>query len=62
MRGRVIAVGPQVTQVAVDDIVVFNQYAGACLTIANDEYICLREEEILVVFKKAEVSQEAGAT
>lgn len=52
-RGEIIAVGPgkdgsQMT-VAVGDIVLYGKYAGQEVTLEGQDYLIMREDDILVV-------------
>ncbi|WP_320172531.1 co-chaperone GroES [Maridesulfovibrio sp.] len=53
MKGEVVAAGPGKDKVAMTvkagDIVLFAKYAGNELKIDADEYIIMREEEILAI-------------
>jgi len=58
-RGTVMAIGPgritesgtvvPISDIAVNDIVMFNQGAGAKVTVDGQEFLVLKEEEILAV-------------
>lgn len=57
-RGRVLAKGPgrrnkkgalRPLDVSVGDMIVFPQYAGTKIEISGDEFLILREEEILAI-------------
>jgi len=53
-QGKVIAVSKEVTEtgeIAVDNTVVFSKYSGTDLTIEGKEYIVVKVEDILGVFK-----------
>ena len=62
MEGEVIAIGPgKITEdgkrspmdVKAGDRVLFGKYAGTEIKIDDEDYIIMREEEILAVLKKA---------
>ncbi|MBL7783105.1 MAG: co-chaperone GroES [Bacteroidetes bacterium] len=52
-RGEVVAVGPgkdgNMMTVAAGDIVLYGKYAGQEITFEGQDYIIMREDEILVV-------------
>ena len=48
-RGKVIAIGSEVEDVNVDDIVVFGKYAGSELTLDSQEYLVIEVSDILGV-------------
>jgi chaperonin GroES len=52
-RGEVIAVGPgkdgNLMTVAPGDIVLYGKYSGQEVTLEGQDYLIMREEEILVV-------------
>ena len=48
-RGKVIAIGSEVKDVNVDDIVVFGKYAGSELTLDSQEYLVIEVSDILGV-------------
>lgn len=65
VEGEVVAVGPGRwieggmfvdTETAVGDFVVFGKFAGTEIMIDGQEYVIVREEEILGTTKKAEPS------
>jgi len=45
-KGVIVAAGPKVTEVKVNDHVLFGEYAGTELTMDGVEYRVMREEEI----------------
>ena len=53
MRGTVIAVGPgkpdEPTSVQVDDIVLYGKYAGTEVSIEGEDFLIMRESDILGV-------------
>lgn len=53
LRGEVIAVGPgkdgNLMNVAVGDIVLYGKYAGQELQYEGDNYLIMREDDILVI-------------
>jgi len=52
-KGEVIAVGPgkdgNAMTVSVGDIVLFGKYAGQEVSINGDDYVVMKEEDILIV-------------
>ena len=63
MEGEVISVGPgkmmedgkrSPMEVKAGDRVLFGKYAGAEIKLDDEEYVIMREEEILAVLKRAE--------
>ncbi len=69
MEGEVVAVGPgKVTEdgkrspldVKAGDRILFGKYAGTEIKVDDQEYIIMREEEILAVFETAAKSKGAS--
>lgn len=52
LSGTVAAVGPDVTQVAVGDNVVFGQYVGSNIRVERHTYVCVKEEDIHIIIKE----------
>jgi chaperonin GroES len=50
-RGKVLAIGSDVEDVNVDDIVVFGKYAGTDLVLEDNEYLVLEVSDVLGVIK-----------
>jgi chaperonin GroES len=48
-RGKVLAIGNDVEDVNVDDIVVFGKYAGTDLVLDDREYLVLEVSDVLGV-------------
>jgi len=46
-RGKVEAVGKDAKEVKVGDVILFDKYSGSKIKIDNDEYLIIKEEEIL---------------
>lgn len=46
-RGSVEAVGKDVEEVKVGDIILFDKYAGSKINIDNQDYLIVKEDEIL---------------
>ena len=55
LRGEVIAVGPgkdgNLMTVAVGDIVLYGKYAGQELSYNGEDYLIMREDDILVILE-----------
>lgn len=52
-HGKVVAVGPDVKQVKVDDVIVYGKYSGAEIVLDRDDYIVMREHEVDLVERKS---------
>ncbi len=52
LRGTVLAIGSEVEDVKVDDVVVFGKYAGTELTLENEEYLVLELSDVLGIITK----------
>lgn len=48
-RGLVVTVGEKVKEIQVDNIVLFGKYAGTEVEIDGEQFLILRDEEILAV-------------
>lgn len=48
-KGKVEAVGSEVKEVKVGDIVLFDKYSGSKINIEGSDYLILKEEDILGV-------------
>jgi chaperonin GroES len=48
-RGKVEAVGKEVKEVKVGDIILFDKYSGSKISIDNEDYLIVKEEEVLGV-------------
>lgn len=46
-RGKVEAVGKEVKEVKVGDIILFDKYSGSKINIDNEDYLIVKEEEVL---------------
>lgn len=69
MEGEVVAVGPgkidedgkrSAMDVKEGDRILFGKYAGTEIKIDDQDYLIMREEEILAVFEKAAKSKSAS--
>jgi chaperonin GroES len=68
-RGEVIAVGlgrldeegkRLPLDVQVGDVILFGKYAGSEVTIDDDEYLIMREEDVLAVIEEGKSGKKAG--
>ncbi len=50
-RGKVLAIGSDVEDINVDDIVVFGKYAGTDLILDDNEYLVLEVSDVLGIIK-----------
>jgi len=50
-RGKVLAIGSDVEDINVDDVVVFGKYAGTDLILDDNEYLVLEVSDILGIIK-----------
>ncbi|MGC2423139.1 MAG: co-chaperone GroES [Nitrospirota bacterium] len=48
-RGKVEAVGKEVKEVKTGDIILFDKYSGSKISIDNEDYLIVKEEEVLGV-------------
>jgi hypothetical protein len=48
---RVIAVGPEVKAIKKDDYIVYKEYTTTDLKINNQEYLILKEEDVLAIME-----------
>lgn len=48
---KIVAVGPATTQVKVGDRIVFKSYSTTDVKVGNDEYILVKEEDVLATVK-----------
>jgi chaperonin GroES len=51
-KGRVEAIGGEVKNVKVGDVILFDKYSGSKINIDSVEHLILKEEDILGVFEK----------
>jgi len=50
-QGKVIAVGPDVKEVKVKDIVLYKSYGPDSVKVGDEEYLIAKEEDILATVK-----------
>ncbi|MFY9269982.1 MAG: co-chaperone GroES [Candidatus Manganitrophaceae bacterium] len=50
-RGKIEAVGSEVKGVKVGDTILFDKYSGSKITLENQEYLILKEEDILGIIE-----------
>ena len=50
-RGKVLAIGPEVTDVAVDDIILANWNAARKSKYEDEEFYVVPEEQIVLIFE-----------
>jgi chaperonin GroES len=46
-KGVIEAVGSEVKEIKVGDIILFDKYSGSKINIDNNEYLIIKEEDIL---------------
>jgi len=51
-KGKVRAIGSEVKNIKVDDMVLFDKYSGTKVDFENTEYLIIKEEDILGVFER----------
>ena len=60
IEGKIVAVGPgkmsdsgtrMTLQVKIGDLVLFNKYAGSDIKIEGEDYLMMREEDVLAVIE-----------
>jgi chaperonin GroES len=49
--GRVIAVGPKVHELKPNDKVIYQTYSGTKTKIDNEEYLIIKQENILAIYE-----------
>lgn len=47
VQGKIIAVGPAVMLVSVDDIVMYGKYSGTEIEVGKETLICLMETDVM---------------
>ncbi|MBI4715278.1 MAG: co-chaperone GroES [Nitrospirae bacterium] len=50
-RGKVEAVGSEVKDVKVGDVILFDKYSGSKINVEGTDYLILKEEDILGIFE-----------
>lgn len=50
-KGTVVAVGSEVKELKVDDVVLFEKYSGAKIKLNEIEYLIIKEEDILGIIQ-----------
>jgi chaperonin GroES len=50
-KGVIEAVGSEVKEIKVGDIILFDKYSGSKINIDNNEYLIIKEEEILGIIQ-----------
>jgi len=50
-RGKIEAIGSEVKSVKVGDTVLFDKYSGSKINLENQEYLILKEEDILGILE-----------
>jgi len=50
-KGKVEAVGPEVKELKVGNMVFFDRYSGSKVNIDNTEYLIIKEEDILGIIE-----------
>jgi len=51
-RGTVESVGPEVKEVKKGDEILFDRYSGSKVKLDDNEYLIIKEEDILGILKK----------
>lgn len=51
VAARVVAVGPEVKAIKKDDYIVYKEYTTTDLKINNQEYLILKEEDVLAIME-----------
>ena len=50
-KGIIEAVGSEVKEIKVGDIILFDKYSGSKVNIDNNEYLIIKEEDILGIIQ-----------
>ena len=50
-RGKIEAVGSEVKDVKVGDVILFDKYSGSKINVEGTDYLILKEEDILGIFE-----------
>lgn len=51
LNGKVVAVSKEVTEIALDDTIVFGKFAGSDLSLDGKEYLVLEAKDVLGIIK-----------
>jgi len=49
--GKVVAIGPKVEDIKVDDKVVYKSYSGTKTKFNDEEYLIIKAEDILAIYE-----------
>ena len=49
--GKVVAIGPKVEDIKVDDKVVYQSYSGTKTKFNDEEYLIIKAEDILAIYE-----------
>jgi chaperonin GroES len=50
-KGTIEAVGSEVKEIKVGDVILFDKYSGSKVNIDNNEYLIIKEEDILGIIQ-----------
>lgn len=50
-KGIIEAVGSEVKEIKVGDVILFDKYSGSKINIDNNEYLIIKEEDILGIIQ-----------
>jgi chaperonin GroES len=50
-KGKIEAIGNEVKNVKIEDVILFDKYSGSKITIDSQEYLILKEEDILGIIE-----------
>jgi chaperonin GroES len=50
-KGIIEAIGSEVKEIKVGDIILFDKYSGSKINIDNNEYLIIKEEDILGIIQ-----------
>ena len=50
-KGVIEAVGAEVKEIKVGDVILFDKYSGSKINIDNNEYLIIKEEDILGIIQ-----------
>jgi chaperonin GroES len=51
-KGKIEAIGSEVKDIKVGDTILFDKYSGSKINIEGNDYLIIKEEDILGVFEK----------